>query len=72
MVGVDFVELICYLWNVKKESIVYLVLYVCRLVYLEFVKLLDILEFVVILKWFIVWRGRFEVIYLDNGFILRL
>lgn len=70
VVGVDFVGFIKYCKFLWVEGKVYLVFYVCslmRVLYLEILLNLEIIIFMVSLKWFIVRWGWFLKIFLDNG-----
>lgn len=53
----------------------YLVLYgsiLIRVIDFEFVKLLEILEFLVSFIWFFIWKWRLEIMYFNNGFIFKV
>lgn len=70
VVGVDFVGFIKYFKFFLKEGKVYLVLFECslsRVLYFEVLLNLENVIFLGSLKRFIVRRGRFSIIFLDNG-----
>ena len=70
VVGADFAGPIRYKSTPKTKSKAYLVPYACsltRAVHLDLLKSLEVQEFILSLKRFIVRRGRSEIIYSDNG-----
>lgn len=70
--GVDYVGLIKYKVIERCEGKVYFIFYVCsliRVLYFDLVRILESSEFFLSLKGFIVWCGRLNIIYLDNGSI---